>query len=418
MTGSTDPTKPTTTTSTPSGSGTSTDAQYMERGAKRSSSYGWVIAVIAIVIVLALVGVAYVEHWIPGVNQTTKTGSTGTTCSSAVSISGSGSSFVYPIQSVWTSTFYSTVNPGCAQVSYASVGSGTGISQLTQKLTQFGASDAPLSSTQISLMPSPTLTFPDAAGAVTAIYNVAGLTAPLNLSGAVIANIYLGKVTNWNDPSIAANNTHVALPNLAITPVWRTDGSGTTYVFSHFLAADSPAFNHSPGAGLLLQWPVGVGAKGSTGVAGLVASTKGAIGYAELNYAKTSGDAYAAIQNPAGNFILPNTTNTAAAINAIAPTLPAGNGNWSSVSAINQPGADTYPLATMTYIMVYQDMGKVYTSGFSQNQAQWLVKYLNWIVGPGQSYATELFYVPLPASVTAADQATIAQMTWNGASLS
>ncbi len=424
MTGPTNPSNPTTTTpatggtGTPSTGSTTSDAQYMSRSGKRGTSWGWIAAIVVIIVIIAGVAGAYAAH----IGPFAQTSSPGTTsCSSLqASIAASGSTFVYPMMNVWSSTFYQTTYPGCAQVNYAALGSGTGVTQLTDRLTNFGASDAPLNPTQNAAMPAPYFTFPDASGAVTVIYNVAGTSNGLNLTGPIVADIYLGTITNWDDASIQAINPHTTLPNLAITPVYRSDSSGTTYVFSHFLAADSPTFNSKVGAGLLLNWPVGVSAKGSTGVAGTVASTKGAIGYAELNYAKSSGDDYASIENPANNFILPNVTNTAAAINAIAPTLPKGSdySAWANVTAINQAGAQTYPLATMTYIIVYQDLGKAYGTTFSLAEAQWMIKFFKWIVDQGQSFATELFYVPLPASVTTANLATINSITYNGAAIS
>ncbi|HEV2318064.1 MAG TPA: substrate-binding domain-containing protein, partial [Thermoplasmata archaeon] len=218
-------------------------------------------------------------------------------------------------------------------------------------------------------------------------------------------------------------NPNTNLPNQAIVPVHRSDGSGTTFVFTSWLFASSQDWRNSHiGHNLTVSWPTTgeLGESGSSAVTSTVASTSGAIGYAELNYAKTGGThvTYAAVQDPSGQFILPNNANTAAAAQAIAPNLPAGTADWANVTIINQPNG-AYPLATFTYAMVYQDLGKAYGSSIDQNTAQWVVHFLWWAVNAsgGQNSAQGLFFVPLPPAVIAEDQTSIKTIVYNGAAL-
>jgi phosphate transport system substrate-binding protein len=393
--------------STPPGSGTS--ASDMSRMPKKRNTTTIAIAVIAVVVVASLVGYGFYAGWF-------KTNTTPSSCSGNENINGAGSSFVFPLMNDWALTAQPQI---CVTANYASVGSGAGINQLTSKLVDFGASDAPLSPTQTHALPSPALTIPETIGAVTVMYNVPGAPKGLNLTGAIVADMYLGQITNWSDPQVLSINPGVTLANTPIILVTRQDSSGTTFVFTSYLSKESTTFASTVGAGTAVHWPVtGQQGKGSTGVAGLVASVPGAIGYAELNYAETSGVAFAKLLNPAGNYILPSAATTAPAADAIAGSLPAGNGNWSAVQMLNQPGANTYPIATFSYVMVYADVGVAYGSGITQGQAQALVKFLYWIVTTGQDTATALFYVPLPSSVVALDQTTIGQVLYNGATLS
>jgi phosphate ABC transporter phosphate-binding protein len=402
-----------------------TDQQYVQRGGKKTSSTTWIAVVVIVVAIIAVVAVGAMQGWFtskstsPG--KTTSVGNIFQNCTGSVEFSGAGSTFVYPIMSSWAS-YANQQSNGCLQIAYSAVGSGTGISDLTTKTVDFGASDAPLSSTQTAALPAAALTIPDALGAVSVMYNLGvTLPTPLNLTGSVIAQIYQGNITNWDDPQIAALNHGDSLPNLAITTVHRLDGSGTTFVFTNFLSQASPWWKANVGSGLSVSWPnlatTPLSEKGSTAVAGTVVNTKGAIGYAELNYAKLGGVAYAAVANPAGNFILPNSTNTLAAAQAISSSLPAGNGNWANVSIVNQAGAQTYPLATLTYLMVYADLGKAYGSSLSMTQAQWMIHFIWWAVTAGQSDSTGLFYVPLPPGIVTIDETTLHSITYNGQAL-
>jgi phosphate ABC transporter phosphate-binding protein len=383
------------------------------------------VAVIVLILVVVVVGAGLATNWFhPMPSSNSKPSSQFPVCApgaAPVTISGAGSSFVYPMANFWGVQYNQLT--GCAQFSENPVGSGAGITQLTNKLVNIGCSDAPLSPTQrAGFSGSTVLHVPWALGAVSVEYNTGVAGIGLNFSAQVVSDIFLQKITNWNDPAIKALNPNSALPNLAIVPVHRSDGSGTTFVFTSWLFASSQDWRNSHlGHNLTVSWPTSgeLAESGSQAVTSTVQTTAGAIGYAELNYAKTGGThvTYGAIQDPAGQFILPNPTNTAAAAQAIAPTLPAGSADWANVTIINQPNG-AYPIATFTYALVYEDLGKAYASSLSQGNAQWVVHFLWWAVNAtgGQSYASGLFFVPLPSAIVSADQASIKAMVYNGAS--
>jgi phosphate ABC transporter phosphate-binding protein len=368
--------------------------------------------VVVVIIVAAVLGYGAYAGWF----KTSSSSSGFPACNGTPTLSGAGSTFVYPIMSLWTFNYHSA--SGCAQINYASVGSGTGISDFTSKLVNYGASDAPPNYLQVKAFPAQALVMPDAAGAVAVMFNLKGV-APggLNLTGSIVAQIYLGNITNWDNPAITTINPHLTLPNATIVPTARSDGSGTSYAFSGFLTQDNAYWSAHYGQNL--QFPTLSGVvyqRGSTGVAGFVASTPDSIGYAELNYAETGGVNYAAIANPSGAFIVPSVATTAPALEAVGSSLPAGTANWSSVSVLNQGGAGAYPIATMTYLLIYEDVG-IYGSSFTQNDAEWLVNFLTYIVTTGQNQATALFYVPLSASIVANCMNTISLIKYNGASI-
>lgn len=369
-----------------------------------------IIAVIVVIIigVGGYFGVASVNHYWP-FGKTHCTGVQG-------ALSGAGSTFVNPLMTTWSQQ-YNAEN--CIQVNYQAVGSGTGITDLTNKLVDFGASDAPLSAAQRALLPGPAVTIPESAGAVVIIYNIPGVTATVDLSGAVIAKIYLGTITNWNDPAIASLNTGVSLPSQTISVVHRSDGSGTTFAFTSYLSAEDSTWASTVGRGTTVAWPAGSGAPKSAGVSSAVSQTAGAIGYVELTYALSASPAiaYANVENPAGVFVHANLTTTAAAVAAGAGNLPTGTGDWYNVSLLNQPGANAYPITTFTYLLVYADLGKVYGSSLSMGSANQLVQFLWWAVHSGQSASAGLFFVALPGNVVTLDETTIGSIVYNGAAL-
>ncbi|MCI4368781.1 MAG: substrate-binding domain-containing protein, partial [Thermoplasmata archaeon] len=256
------------------------------------------------------------------------------------------------------------------------------------------------------------------AGAVTLTYHVNKLQG-LNLTGPILAAIYLGQITNWNVSAITSINPGVVIPTLPIVPVVRADGSGTTFAFTSYLSAENTTWKSTIGAATKVSFPTvsgEIGAIGSEGVAGAVATTNGAIGYVELNYAEEEGAnvGIAKILNPAGNYIAPTVADTALAVNAIS-SFPQPTDNWSGFSILNQPGAGTYPIATFTYIFVYEDLTTIYKA-VTQPIAQALVSFLWWITHDGQTSATGLFYVPLPSLVvTSVCEPALQDITYNGA---
>jgi phosphate transport system substrate-binding protein len=379
----------------------------------RSKAIG-TAAVAAIVIIVAVVaaGGAYVLS--TGSAKTITSTSTSTAVvnpSVSVKLSGAGSTFINPVLSAMI-TAYQTATPTVA-INYQSVGSGAGISALEGKTVDFAASDAPLQAADIAKAPN-ALTIPMTIGAVTVAYNIPGVKSNLHLTGKVIADIFSGNVTTWNNPEMQSLNSNVTLPTNSILVVHRSDSSGTTFVFTGYLTQESAAWNKTYGQAKSIGWPVGLGANGNAGVAGVVQGTTYTIGYVELAYALANNMAVASVQNAAGNWVLPTLASSAAAASSVS-NLPAGNGVWSTVNLLNQPGATTYPIVTFSYVIVYKDLSA--NPDLNVNSAGALVKFLWWAVNTGQGQAQALSYVPLPANVLAIDAATIQSITFGTTSL-
>jgi phosphate transport system substrate-binding protein len=400
---------------------------------KGTQRTGLIVAVVVIVVIILAVAGAYAAGWIKFSSSGTKTTNcAGPSTSGTVSatspapaaavapasgqtLAGAGSTLVAPLMYAWT------VNPGYYTnntVTYASVGSGAGITDITQKTVDFGASDAPLNPSQRAAIPSPgVVTIPESAGGAVPIYNVPSVSTTLKFTGQVLAAIYLGDITNWNNSALQALNPGVTLPNACIYVVHRSDGSGTTFVWTSFLSSHNATWKSTVGFATSVTWPTGYGAKGNAGVTQTVKSTQDAIGYVDINYALTNGVAFGAVQNPTGNFIVANVSNIASAIKDVNPTLPNGSGDWYNVSVINAPGAGDYPIATFTYLFVYKDLGTAYGTSYTLTKAEALVDWLKWCVTTGQNYAAEYYYVPLSSAVVSADLTTINSVTYNGATI-
>jgi phosphate transport system substrate-binding protein len=306
----------------------------------------------------------------------------------AVSLTGAGATFPYPVYSKWFDT-YGQAN--AVRVNYQSIGSGGGIRQITEKTVDFGASDAPMSEEELQKAPG-TLHLPTVLGAVTAAYNLPEVTQPLNLSGELIAAMYRGEVKKWNDARVAAENPGVALPATDVLPVYRSDGSGTTYVFTDFLSAVSPAWKTAVGTGKSVKWPegVGLGAKGNEGVAGQVKQTPGALGYVELAYAMQTGLQTAAVRNRAGRYVRPTLEATTAAGAGVAGML-AQRPDF-RLSIVNAEGADAYPISSWTYLLVPQ-----HVEDCAKGRA--LAGVVRWALTEGGQQARDLHYAPLPDAV-------------------
>jgi phosphate transport system substrate-binding protein len=266
----------------------------------------------------------------------------------------------------------------------------------------FGASDAPMSDAELAKVKTPVLHFPTVLGAVVVTYNVPGVSGALELSGPVLADIFLGKITKWSDSRIAALNQGVKLPSSDILVVHRSDGSGTTYIFSDYLSAVSPAWKSGPGKGKELAWPTGLGAKGNEGVAGQVKQMPGAIGYVELAYAKQNGLAFASIQNASGRFVAPTIESVTAAAAGAASSLPA-NTDY-RISIVNAPGEDAYPISSFTYLLVYANQRDA-------KKGKALVDFLKWYLVKGEPSAASLDYAPLPPSIVSQLQKRIGTIT-------
>lgn len=315
--------------------------------------------------------------------------------SAATLINGAGATFPYPIYSKWFD-LYHRAHPEL-QFNYQSIGSGGGIRQFQARTVDFGASDSPMTDEQIKASPGKVVHIPTVLGAVVLAYNLPELTAPLNLSGPVVADIFLGVIRKWNDPKVAALNPGVALPTKDILVAHRSDGSGTTFVFSDYLAKVSPAWLQKVGRGTSLNWPTGLGGKGNEGVTGLIKQTPGAIGYIEKAYAVQNKLAMANIQNKTGEFVAPTTMAVTAAASGAA--IPVDF----RVSITDAPGKGAYPIASFTYLLI-ADPAKDPVKGKA------IVGFLKWAMTMGQTFAAPLHYAPLPSAVVQSVQARIAQL--------
>ena len=313
-------------------------------------------------------------------------GAQGTT--DGVDLTAAGATFPYPIYSKWFTDYAAKTG---VKINYQPIGSGGGIRQLQEQTVDFGASDAPMSDDELSKAKGgAVLHFPTVLGAVVMTYNVPGVTKPLRLTGEVIAEIFLGQITKWNDAKLAALNPGVKLPAMDVLVVHRSEGSGTTYIFSDYLTAASPAWASGPGKGKDVKWPVGLGGKGNDGVTGQVKQTPGAIGYVELAYAKQNKLPYAEVKNAAGQFIAPTIESvTAAAAGAVKGLPPTTDYR---VSIVNAPGREAYPISSFTWILVYANQTDA-------TKGKKLVDFLRWAYHEGEGAASTLDYAPLPASM-------------------
>jgi phosphate ABC transporter phosphate-binding protein len=327
-------------------------------------------------------------------------------------------------------------------INYQSIGSGGGVKQFTERTVDFGASDAPLTKNETQALPAPAVHIPETIGSVVAAYNINGVPEKgLKLTGPVLADIFLGGITTWNDPRIQELNPDLTLPSENIVVAHRSDGSGTTFVWTSYLSAISPEWSETVGAGKSVEWPVGLGAPGNEGVANTITSTPNSIGYVELAYALTTDTDYAYIQNMEGNFVEPSlnstqaaveaavlsgggtstnattsnnstgTTNTTGTQNMTSINLPAGSESWEDVALVNGPGANSYPIASFSYLLLYQDLS---TNIDSMEKARALVDFIQWAITDGQQFADELSYVPLPDSVVQHNMQTLESLTFQG----
>ena len=303
-----------------------------------------------------------------------------------VTLNGAGSTFVNPAMSKWAYQ-YNIDHPNVT-INYQSVGSGAGISQYKAGTVDFGATDAPLSDSDLATMPAPTIHIPVVAGCVVLAYNIPGVNSGLKLDSDAVAGMFLGKIKNWNDPKITSLNPDLKLPSTAITIAHRADGSGTSFIFTDYLCSVSTAWANGPGKGKSINWPAGVGGKGNEGVAGLITQTPGCIGYVEFAYAIQAKMAYATLKNQAGAFVAPSIDSTSAAANAAADNLKQDV----RTSIVNGNSQDAYPIVGFTYLLVSK-------TPKDPAKAKALNDFLTWCLGDGQKMSADLEYGPLPQSV-------------------
>lgn len=314
-----------------------------------------------------------------------------------VQINGAGATFPYPIYSKWFSE-YNKLHPN-VRINYQSIGSGGGIRQITQETVFFGATDGPMTNEQLQAAPGRILHFPTVLGAVVPVFNIPGVTGELKFTGPVLADIFLGKIAKWNDPAIAKLNAGVTLPDSDITVVHRSDGSGTTYIWVDYLAKVSPEWKQKVGVSTSVRWPAGVGGKGNEGVAGLVRQSPNSIGYVELIYALQNKITYGQVQNAAGKFVRASLESTTAAAAAAASRMPADF----RVSITNPPGEGAYPIASFTWLLLYENPK-------DKARAKVMVEFLRWALTDGQKFARELGYAPLPDSVVKLEMAQLGRI--------
>lgn len=321
----------------------------------------------------------------------------------AISLTGAGATFPYPLYSRWFDVYEKQSG---VRINYQSIGSGGGIRQLLERTVDFGASDAPMTDEQLAAAAGKILHIPTVLGAVVVSYHLPGVEAGLRLRPGVLAGIFLGEITRWNDPRVAQDNPGLKLPDMAIAVVHRSDGSGTTAIFTDYLSAVSPAWRQRVGKGTSVNWPVGLGGKGNEGLTGQVKQTPGALGYMELAYAVQNRLPYAALLNRAGRFVEPTLESTTAAAASAAASLP----DDLRVSIVDPPGEQSYPIAGFTYLLVYQEQA-------DRAKGRALADFLWWALHEGQGYAKDLLYAPLPAEVVQKAEAKVRALTFQGSPL-
>ena len=317
--------------------------------------------------------------------------------SETVQIDGAGATFPYPIYSKWFSE-YNKLHPN-VQINYQSIGSGGGIRQLSNQTVFFGATDGPMTPEQLQAAPGRVLHFPTVLGADVPVYNLPGVDAELKFSGEVLANIFLGKITKWNDPALAKDNPGVNLPSSDITVVHRSDGSGTSYIWCDYLSKVSAEYKKTVGVATSVNWPVGLGGKGNEGVAGLVKQTPGSLGYVELIYALQNQIAFGSVKNMSGEFVKASVDAVTAAAAEAASKMPADF----RVSITNAPGKGVYPIASFTWLLLYENPK-------DKARSRIMVEFMAWALSEGQKFAPELGYAPLPEGVIQLEKAALSKV--------
>ena len=325
-------------------------------------------------------------------------------------LTGAGATFPFPLIDLWRVEYNNVYNN--VNLNYQSIGSGGGIKQHIEKTVNFAASDKPMSDSELELAPG-TLHIPESIGGVVMVYNIPEVPDKgLKLTGDTIARIFLGEITRWDDPAITGQNPGLSLPDKEIVTAHRSDGSGTTFIFTDYLSVVSSDWDEKIGKGKSVPWPSGLAAAGNEGVAGIVKSTEYAIGYIELAYAFQTGMSYAFVVNgDQTDFIEPTLDSISAASSGVADNLPAAEESWVGVSLVNAPGADSYPIASFTYLLVYDDLKQVTKD---KDQAKAVIHLIHWMITDGQEFSSSLLYVPLADKVTELGKQGLGKITYDG----
>lgn len=360
-------------------------------------SFKWIQAAFMVALFGVLVGMAGCAGSGSGSNGSDSTSQ----ASDDNTLLGAGSTFVYPLFSKMFEAYNKLTG---LKINYQSIGSGGGILQLTNKTVDFGDSDAPLTADQAQKIGVPVLHIPMCSGAVVISYNIPGVSDTLKITPDILVNMYLGKIKNWNDPAIAKVNPGVKFPNMPVMIMHRSDGSGTTNIFTDYLSHVSATWKSQVGKSTAVNWPVGLGGKGNEGVSGLIKQTPGGIGYIELAYAIQNKMLFAKLQNKSGNFITPTIASTSAAANV---QMPAD----SKVSLVDTDAPDGYPITGFTWALIYQEQNY---GGRSKTRAENLLKMLWWNIHDGQQYAPGLDYAPLPPAAVKVAENILKSATYGG----
>jgi phosphate ABC transporter phosphate-binding protein/phosphate ABC transporter permease protein PstC len=328
-----------------------------------------------------------------------------------IDLNGAGATFPFPLIDAWR-VEYQKIKPEI-NINYQSIGSGGGVKQFTEKIVDFGATDAPLTSLEMEKALG-AVHIPETIGSIIVSYNIPEVRdSGLKLTGPILAGIYLGEITRWNDPQIQKLNPDLFLPAQNIIVVHRSDGSGTTFVWTDYLSKVNNEWKAQVGKGKSVQWPTGIGAPGNEGVASTVKSTPYAIGYIELSYALTTQMTYAYLENQEGNFIEPSIDSVRAAVASSVALLPRGDESWEQVSTTNAPGKDSYPISSFSYLLLYKELSTNPRID-SLDKARALVDFVSWAITDGQQFADDLGYVALPDNVVTLNQDTLSSLTYEG----
>ncbi len=369
--------------------------------AKRARTQNF-FTILAGVLILLLLSPFYTGIFIPFGNSIAE---------QRIDLNGSGASFPFPLIDAWR-VEYQKIKPEI-NINYQSIGSGGGVKQFTEKIVDFGATDAPLTSLEMEKARE-AVHIPETIGSIIVSYNIPGVPdSGLKLTGPILAGIYLGEITRWNDPQIQKLNPNLLLPAQNIIVVHRSDGSGTTFVWTDYLSKVSNEWKAQVGKGKSIQWPTGIGAPGNEGVASTVKSTPYAIGYVELSYALTTRMTYAYLENQEGNFIEPSIDSVRAAVASSATLLPRGDESWEQVSTTDAPGKDSYPISSFSYLLLYKELSTNPRID-SLDKARSLVDFVSWVITDGQQFADDLGYVALPDNVVTLNQDTLSSLTYKG----
>jgi phosphate ABC transporter phosphate-binding protein/phosphate ABC transporter permease protein PstC len=328
-----------------------------------------------------------------------------------IDLNGAGATFPFPLIDTWR-VEYQKIKPEI-NINYQSIGSGGGVKQFSEKIVDFGATDAPLTSLEMEKARE-AVHIPETIGSIIVSYNIPEVPDKgLKLTGPILAGIYLGKITKWNDPQIQKLNPDLFLPAQNIIVAHRSDGSGTTFVWTDYLSKVSNEWKAQVGKGKSVQWPTGIGAPGNEGVASTIKSTPYAIGYIELSYALTTRMPYAYLENQEGNFIEPSIDSVGAAVASTAKLLPRGDESWEQVSTTDAPGKDSYPISSFSYILLYKELSTNPRID-SMDKARALVDFVSWVITVGQQFADDLGYIALPNDVVILNQDTLSSLTYKG----